>query len=320
MMSATEPTHTSPTRRFTPFQNAEILLYGRNKGQTDWNMTGVYAIAQQRTASPPDIACQLWRALRYDEELRNSVRDILLPCPTRANAALCTPEMLAQAYSIDGSVDTNATDPSTDQWPTLTIWTGFEADGVIVPPGEAMWISSADCPTIIAQSPCGMMICAHAGRNSLIDVHHLDHGEPGRPYESVTEAIVATFKRANKDVRELRIFVTCGIGADDFTHPLDHPEFGERNAFMMEKLRGLGWGCVETPLEQGRINLYMVIRHQFDKLGVPSGQIQSDGINTAADMLGDEYLWWSHTRARKSGQPEHLASRNGVLVRNTARR
>src|SRR6185369_10334050 len=63
----------------------------------------------------------------------HGITKIYAPKATHCNAIICEPKDLEQEIVLSD---------------TLSVYRGFDADGVVIPKGSAMFTSSADCPTI----------------------------------------------------------------------------------------------------------------------------------------------------------------------------
>ncbi len=172
----------------------------------------------------------------------------------------------------------------------------FYHDGVELLPGEGAVIVTGDCHTITLWSdvPNSKVIAAHAGRNSLHTINH-SHVDD---VESIVNTAVAKMEIG---AVHLHARITAGIGADAFTHPLDHPTYGETNKDMLEHFAKVGGADVYD--QDGKIDVVEVIKGQLSDLGVPINNISWDELDTASDNR-----LWSN---RIDGKP-----RNTILVLN----
>ncbi|MEX1026560.1 MAG: hypothetical protein WD049_00920 [Candidatus Paceibacterota bacterium] len=194
---------------------------------------------------------------------------------------------------------------------------GVDADGVVVPHGHSGMIASADCPTIVVTNKSVGVIMAHAGRDSLIDRVALQEIREPRHHFSVVDAIA---ERIPPNVRgQTEVFITCGIGADHFAHPVGGTnESGEsvvnlHNVTLRDYLIGLGKDCLYGDPDQVKISLPHVIQAQFHRHGITD--VSWDSIDTYGDReeIGryHRYPWHSSRRGRNPGEKQY---RNLVLV------
>lgn len=194
----------------------------------------------------------------------------------------------------------------------LTIHRGAYADGVILKSKkEAFFILSADCPTIVAAGKY-IAIAAHAGRDCLLDKQKIHTGKISRRNESVVDAIMEKYLMAGEFIKDLHVFITCGIKAENFRHPVDHPHYGEKNKTLIKYLIAkYDNDCLKGRPEEGLISLEDLIKKQFILHGVPPENIATDGIDTYGDNILGNHLWHSCARGKTS---EEKKKRNGVLV------
>src|SRR3990167_6497964 len=104
-----------------------------------------------------------------------SLERIYAPKPSSFNGLVCDQSELQEKIPLSES---NA------------MMRGCDADGVpLTDPKDALWISSADCVTIVAFDPLtGIVIPAHGGRDSLLNRARIAK-KPCRDHESVVDAI-----------------------------------------------------------------------------------------------------------------------------------
>lgn len=268
---------------FEPFGGAvTVRLFGK---PWDWNIGG---------ENKEDARMRI-DTVTKDMNLLN----IYAPKPSDFNAVICDPSVLREKIAMDQSA--------------ARIWRGCNADGTFLQKkGDAFYIGSADCPTIITRNPeSGLVVAAHAGRDSLIDKAQVMEKKPYRTDQSVVDAIVACYHPST--LKNLRVFITCGISSTHFTHPHDDVKWGEHNKKMCAYIR-MRWSKDCLPGEKegegklGRIALSEIICSQFGIYDVSRENIGSDGIDTYSDIgeKGD-YCFWSNRRGDG-------AKRNGVLI------
>lgn len=182
---------------------------------------------------------------------------------------------------------------------------GCNTDGLEIPSGSAALIYTADCPTIVYHDITNdVLIAAHAGLGSVVDLGFIKTGIESRNHESVVDEIM----RYVGYTKEYEIFILCGIHHESFIYDIIHPKFGHSNfRIIMYLLETYGLGSVPRGLNHDGISISNIIKHQFQKYGINEKKIHSDGINTYED---DRF--WSHSRYfhKELG----YCGRNGILV------
>lgn len=297
--------NTKPTKTFYPFgkkEPVEVRLFGRNGGNTDWNISALGNTLPAPGSPMPEIYDKV-ASVAYDAK----VYLIFAPRPTEFNARVVNSTYLNVAHAPDH--DLHVEDELFPWRGSVGILRGQNADGCDVPQGTAFWLSSADCPAIIAWDPNGRLVCAHAGLNSLIDRELAINGKKSRPHNSVVDAIIEELSCSYP--ARLKVAIYCGISAEHFEHPWGHPQYGPENMGICKCLLVGNPDAVIHPHSAGKIDLAAVIKHQFMRHGVSRENLVRDTIDTFSDKdASGEHLWWSSRRAGK----EEKTKRNGILV------
>jgi len=210
------------------------------------------------------------------------VSRIFQPNPHESNALLCRPDELTDVVSLNG----------------VSLCWGVRADGITnLKKGEAFYIVSADCPTVVLYDGEGVTPF-HAGRDCL--VVRPGRGEATRP--SVVTNALALFP----DAAKVSAWILCGVGDMSYPHRLDDPAWGESNiAFLAQVEAQWGPACVKRNVADPQwrsLALRPLISEQLRRSGVSSQNIKCDGIDTAEDDR-----WWSCVAGRSTG-------RNGILI------
>lgn len=273
-----------------------VLLFGAKR---DWRLSHPGVIAHLSSVAAPF-----------------GVREILAPDPRQFNAAVIAGEDLR----IDA---THGIPPA-----VVPIRRGAEADGVIIPKRSAFYLASADCCVVtMFNYKERQVVCAHAGLRSLVDFERVRVGRPSRRRESIVHAMLDEY--SSKQLQYVRVHISCGIGADHYGFPFDHPEHGEFNQRLItDVMHKSGLSVVVGNPVYGKISLQSVIREQCIRGGVRADHITSDTIDTYSERSKNgSFRWWSHRReqdgiisARGSTNAKGAVAnttrngRNGVLV------
>lgn len=189
----------------------------------------------------------------------------------------------------------------------VTFLRGASADGVDdVRPGEAFYIASGDCPTLVLYDPTwGRLVCAHAGRDCLWDRRHILEGAPARPSASVVTSAFACF---NRHPLRTRAFICGGIAGRNFEHDVESGDLASSNARMVGHfVDECGKFSVVGDSNDGCLDLKFIIARQLVKAGLFPDMTGCDAIDTFDDRLNGEYVWWSNRRGDKQ-------ERNGILI------
>lgn len=309
-----------PSVLITPFviksnteRGVEIRLFGRKGGATDWSIA---ALTDEAARKPTDAAARAFNLLQSAAaaaRVPTRVPTIYAPRPSEFNAKICRSDELRTVFATNHDSMVEADFP--DNW-DLAVHRGVNADGCDVPRRSAFWLSSADCPCILAYAPrSGHLICAHAGRYSLVDRVWLKTGAASREHPSVVSAIVARFAKMGDKPGDITYFITCGISPKNFKHPADDPQQGESNARIIKWALSISWDCVHGDVRAGCLDLTQIIILQFASLGIPPTRGGSDWIDTYGDTdRQGQHKWWSYERAKDCGETADLLKRNGVMV------
>ncbi len=207
---------------------------------------------------------------------------------------------------------------------------GEDADGVIiVRPGDAYMLSSADCLTGILYNAWTLQLAPlHCGRDALVDKEALLGNKP-RLHPSVIDHACERLKLERwgySGYSHLFAFLAAGIGPQSFTHPTTATMQGpdgllmlnvrrEENLRLIAHLQALQQrvGCragqhpIVANADQGAIDLVGLVQAQLMEKGILIENIQWDGRDTATDLDSDgNFLFHSHRR--------HDAKRNLVVV------
>ncbi|HLP43933.1 MAG TPA: hypothetical protein VK145_01485 [Candidatus Nanoarchaeia archaeon] len=183
---------------------------------------------------------------------------------------------------------------------------GGDGDGVRLTGPGAYFLPSADCYMLAFRMRNGLVVGCHGGRNSLIEpkaIRKVHHSE----YQSVVNAAMRGWYNR---LDELESAMLLGIKGSSFTHPFDHPQYGETNKEMAAHLvREFGPDTVLAPYDQCPINLEAVVRYQLQRLGAPVDPLyfEVDPTDTATELDSHGERVWHSCRMGDT-------TRNGVLV------
>ncbi len=187
-------------------------------------------------------------------------------------------------------------------------WGPFVDAVRLVKPRTALFIASADCPTLVSLFEDGSVVGAHCARDSLIDRHMVEHGELGRRHYGIVQAI---FDGEGKNPSRAQVALVCGIGPRSFEHRETDPKHGSRNTRLIDHLIAkCGERAICNPADgDGRLDMFEIIKALVAECQVPvdNGGFEYDGIDTFADEGPNGYVWHSHKRGDKE-------TRNGILV------
>jgi len=284
----------NPTKWLSPFEDrVRVELYGQGY-DTDWR---------------PSL--ETWEKVSLIGE-RAGVSSVFVPNLAFGRSIYC-PSQFGGHPLLFGARD-------------CSVLSGPKADGVILFPGQACWLSSADCPTVLLKNMrTGVTIVLHAGRRCLVDEENIFNGTTCSP--SIIDAAIKLFADTDRD--KLRVFLFLGIGAKHFLHSPAHPTWGSRNSklneFILNKWgKRCFWGSSDSEIGEGRISLFDIIVAQCMEHGIREDHCSFGLSETFSDtypengekpLLWTPFMWYSHRRAVFDGG-EDLEARNGIFVLN----
>lgn len=279
-----------PTAQFDPFPHIHILAFGL---PFNWSTS---LLRSQEDVRQYDLGKRLF-AITANQE---NIETILSPCTQLSNSRICHPSELTTLIVLPA-------EPLAQS--KISVRRGSDADGVIVGPRQAFYVSTGDCIVgVMIDTKSLKTVAFHASRESLIPKQWLEpeeHDEEPRKPSVIDQAHSALQAEG-----PIKVFLGCGIGALNFDHPLDHPKFGDQNKRLIRLVSSrYGQDClVEDRMKDGCLSLQTIARKQCLELDIPDRNIASDGIDTFAD--GDHNgkpIWWSKRRG-------DIHNRNGIFV------
>jgi len=172
-----------------------------------------------------------------------------------------------------------------------------DTDGTTLREGDSIAMATGDCPTVVFWTPerSNRTVVVHAGRKSVLS---------GVIYNAVRK-----LGCSKKTMHLINVYIVLGIGPKHFDHPMNHPEYGEANVRMIDKIcRTYSDRCF-SDLKKGCLDLSELIASQCTRAGIPRDNVVHDGRDTFSDRLPDgSYAWYSNRRGDRS--------RNLVFVQN----
>ncbi len=180
-------------------------------------------------------------------------------------------------------------------------------DGFVLPKRWTAILRTGDCPTsIFRDKVTGKVAIAHCSRNSLL--YWNDSSKP----VSIVDRVMDYFLSQDVSLQNLDVWITCGIEAEHFPHPVDHPIHGQKNQRMLAYLHEAKMtSCIVGDWAKGQLHLPRIITHQCTNHGLPAEQIHSD--EDTLKTFGDESLW-SHAEYSLGKCP--IDGRNGIIIEN----
>lgn len=282
------------TQEFTPFPEfpkKRIYAFG---GGYDWALRG--SIGREVDPALKEV---LDRLVLIAEKRR--ISEILAPNVSRFNAFVFKKDaFFSRIPGLPGG---------------LSILRGAYADGVVVPEGSASLQTSADCWTsFLTDGEVSQSL--HCGLACLYDRSAVLTSEISRRYFSVIDAGLQHFPAKRRPL--IRAFIACGIGPENYRHPVPHPQYGEDNKKLIAHFQSLGENCVYGDAQEGRFNVPEIIKAQLVSYGVREENIRvsRNDKGRITDTYGDtdengRYLWHSHRR-------DPTLKRNALLFINAA--
>lgn len=247
---------------------------------------------------------QNWHPSRFDdrttftEQLATigqilNTNEFYCPSPVEMNGVIVLPQQLTTSVTHG----------------QITLHRGCNADGVVLSKGQSFFIASADCHTIVVYNHAKQQVIpAHAGRDCVLDQQLIQTGRPGRKHFSVVDSIMKYINPS--DYAELNIGIYCGIGPENFAHPVTDKNYGAKNKKLIAYIsRNYGELSLWNEPTMGRLNMVEIIMQQFSAYGIEPEQITHDMVDTFADSIDTSYQWWSCRRGDWQ--------RNGIFISYT---
>lgn len=199
-----------------------------------------------------------------------------------------------------------------------SLFRSSEADGIqgiTVRRGYA--VSAADCALVVAKHG-DLIIAAHAGRNSVIDMDYMK-GKPERRNESVVHSIRNAIGLTGRNFRDTRVWVGFSISpGPHFAHAINDERNPHNRKMVGEITKKYGPGCFLDDGQEGALGWLdnkELIRRQFTTLGVREENIELDSVCTYSDKdVNGEPVWYSSKRqlVNEESQKRNLM----VVVKN----
>jgi len=192
----------------------------------------------------------------------------------------------------------------------VKVFSGIKVDAVVLNEiGQAVLLHTADCPTLVGcDTARGIVVAGHAGRDSLVSL--IQDGWQGR----LVSNMVTALHKGKTEKADLVFFSCVGIGPEYFSHPTDHEKYGDVNLLRNRTIAN-EWGSdcfLGSDVDQGRLDLHLLIKRQLEMCGIPTENISSDA------KLVDTYSSpnFHSRRARRRGP--NGKSHNRILVVKTS--
>ncbi len=258
----------------------------------------------------PDMGWVL-RKLQKPEDLQNpenaKVVGLLLDMATRFGftkiyAPIANPHNGQIMNTNDGfkhEIVLNGNEVSNGAEP-IVLFRGSNFEGLKIKKGEAFFLPSADCLTVIVQDEFGEVVASHAGRDSLIDLNN--------PFK---ENIFKNIKKnLSGDLKKMKVWIGFGILAKSFVHELT----GAHSEINLNRYKLIRYAYDDIGSENiimgdlGEIDTFELAKRQAVESGMAIENIEiDDSINTFTDNR-----FYSH----RAGGEDKLG-RNGVFVFRT---
>ena len=237
---------------------------------------------------------------------KENIKNVYIPDTSHFTGRLCSHEAFCDKSTVEG----------------INVYNGCSAEGLLVPKNNAIFLLSADCPSIVYHDiENKILVAAHAGLGSVIDKTKILTDRQTRLNESIVHDIL---KHAHKPTKKCEIFIVCGISHKNFRYKTDDPIHGENNEIILNYLlKTYGQKTVPQGKTHGGISIPAIIKKQFCKCGIKEEYIHIDCIDTFSRTYKDPkdkhtkrviHKYWSHARSLQTNEPE---GRNGILILNT---
>jgi hypothetical protein len=296
-----------PAKQYFPFRNhynVGLLLFGRGRGETDWSLRD---IRRQRdlTNERCDLARRIATIVHQHEALRG-VTTFYAPRLDFSGRIAKLPEF---THRIELAMPPDR----------ITMLRDDGSDGTEIPPGTAVLLNGADCPSVFFFLPqeerVARLLATHCARWSLLNQCRVLGKHPQRTYEGVVENAIETLGKEN--VREIQVHIACSISGKHFRHSVDDPRYGEQNKNLVQYVvQKWGAECFVGNLHDGRLHLPALVRAQCRELGILDEHITRDDEDTfsATEPCSEEPKWWSYVRATTRPKERQNAYKRNLAI------
>jgi copper oxidase (laccase) domain-containing protein len=258
-----------------------VHAFGREHGH-NFSFKGI-----DDSDKPHTTHSQIFEALA---SVSAGVEAFAAPSPTRMNAEIVWPGDIPLAIPSG---------PYTPPGERFRIYRGLYADGVRnLDSTQGYAMSAADCALIVAKSG-ELIVAAHAGRDSIIDMNYYKIGKK-REHESVVETICTSVFDEGQ-IAELEVWVGFSISpGPHFQHVKGNSRYPHNAAMVNDITARYGKECFRDDGQNGELgwlDTKELIRRQFMHFGTPEENILLDSMCTHNDQKDGEHLWYSNVRS-----------------------
>lgn len=180
---------------------------------------------------------------------------------------------------------------------------GCKTEGLVIPLNSAIILRTADCPTIVYHDiQNDILIVAHAGLGSVVDLKRILTGVSPRHDESVVDNMI----RYTEDTEDREVHIVCGISYENFIYSLSDPTYKENNLKILSALLKYN-NAIPLGIDHGGISIHGIIMDQFISHGITIDEINLDYVDTFSNPA-----LWSHRQMVVNEEKDY--GRNAVLV------
>lgn len=276
-------TEIKPTRSLSLFKKT-VTIHAFGRGTGDWKIGDF--------TQPENFKRVVEVARQFD------VQKVWCPQVGSFNAQIAEPwQFEPDEFEPNRSFEING----------VRIMTRVKASGCPVGNGEAFFLASADCPIMVVKDVAGEVVCAHAGRDELIERTWVLRGRAAyhRKFESVVDAVASHF---GHPMRYSDIFSGFGIRYD-FCHDPANEKYAEYNSKLHDHIRKRCGSEINCFDREHNLRLELLIKQQWLRYGVEHWKMTSDETCTKTDIDEDDQFIW-HSRSRDGD----ASGRNGIFV------
>lgn len=167
------------------------------------------------------------------------------------------------------------------------LWrTARMVDGIMLRPKRSAFALSADCHiALLVDTLNKKAMVLHCGRDALQPISRSGSRRLGE-----TSVIDTAMRRLMPtSPREVFVLILCGIGPSSYENRADWDKTGFHKAVVDYFVNTCGRGVVQGPIEEGRLNIPLIIRTQLSRWGVGIDDPRSivwDGVDTYNERSG----------------------------------
>lgn len=166
----------------------------------------------------------------------------------------------------------------------LALYSGVEADGVMIGSGTACAFTTGDCPVVTLLTKNGDILSCHVGRKCVVQMNRNGKGLYAHQFHDVIANALAVLEGAHNVISA---HISCGIQTG-YRFSKHDERYGEANLALQNWLECYYPHEAVFDSTKEVLNMVEFVRAHMVRLGIPLSIISDDEIDTFAnrDLFG----------------------------------